>query len=82
MPTTNRTGYSKGREGGNMRKTGKGIAISLSLAAFVIAGMLAVGGTAYGNTRFSGYIQHVRTALPERRWTDCATCHIASALRI
>ncbi len=50
MMTTNRTGYSKGREGGNMRKTGKGIAISLSLAAFVIAGMLAVGGTAYGST--------------------------------
>ena len=57
-----------------MRNTGKAIAISLSLAAFVIAGMLVAGGTAYGNNdiqaTFNGLYFTTGTVLD-----SCTTCH-------
>jgi hypothetical protein len=57
-----------------MRKTGKAIAISLSLAAFVIAGMLVAGGTAYGNGTILGTFNtlYSTAATP---LNSCSTCH-------
>jgi Bacterial Ig-like domain len=58
-----------------MRNTGKAIAISLSLAAFVIAGMLVAGGTAHGSsgflTTFNTTYGTAGTALD-----TCSVCHI------
>jgi Bacterial Ig-like domain len=62
-----------------MRNTGKVVAISLSLAAFVIAGMLIAGGTAYG---FTSYLNDFLAAYPAADNTQlntCGLCHINPA---
>ncbi|MGB7971593.1 MAG: Ig-like domain-containing protein [Candidatus Deferrimicrobiaceae bacterium] len=60
-----------------MRNTGKVIAISLSLAVFVIAGMLVVGGTAYGNVDIEATFDNVY-GTGGTPLSDCITCHTAS----